>query len=117
MFWSVTCEICAAEAPALSALNKARQEPGVDLLGVSIDGATLRSEVARWMKRHEMDFPTLLGELPEIAAYYQMATRERFRGTPTFMVFNPAGQLVGLNLGPVRIHQLQNFIARKERKN
>ncbi len=115
MFWSVTCGICAAETPALNDFYEQERERGVHLLGVSIDGAGRHAEVARWMKHHQMGFPSLLGELSGIGAYFAAAAGEPFRGTPTFMIFDPRGQLVGLNAGPVRIQAVRDFIARKQR--
>ena len=87
MFWSVSCGICAAETPGLNTFHEQEQarEDGVRLLGVSIDGSGMRPEVARWMQDHQMHFPTLLGDLREIASYFSAATQEAFRGTPTFM--------------------------------
>jgi len=67
------------------------------------------------MRDHQMGFPTLLGDLASIAGYFSAATQEGFRGTPTFMVFNRSGQLVGVNAGPLRIQALKDFIARKEK--
>ncbi len=113
MFWSVTCGICAAETPALSAFYERERESGIELLGVSIDGASMRHQVARWMTQHQMRFPTLLGDLAEIGGYFARATREPFRGTPTFMLFDPTGQVVGVNAGPVRPEAVKSFIDRK----
>ncbi len=115
MFWSVTCVICASEAPTMSALHEEEESHGVALLGVSIDGTDQRPAVARWMQRHQMRFPTLLGDLRGIAAYFEAAAREPFRGTPTFMIFDPRGRLVGVNAGPVRAKAVRDFIARKAR--
>jgi peroxiredoxin len=115
MFWSVTCEICAVETPVLNAFYEQERDRGVHILGVSIDGPGMRTEAARWMKHHQMRFPSLIGELSWIAAYFAAATEEPFLGTPTFMIFDPRGRLVGVNAGPVRIQAVKDFIARKQR--
>ena len=115
MFWSVTCSICAVETPALNSFYKAERDNGVHLLGVSIDGGARRDEVAQWMKRHHMGFPTLLGELRSIAVFFDTSTQEPFRGTPTFLLYDRSGRLVGMNTGPVRAQAIKDFIARKER--
>lgn len=117
MFWSVTCGICAAETPKLNAFYQQEQQRdrGVSLLGVSIDGPAMHPQVAGWMQDHGMGFPTLLGDLASIASYFSAATQEAFRGTPTFMIFNPRGQLVGVNAGPIRVQAVKDFIARKEK--
>jgi len=113
MFWSVTCGICAAETPALNAFYERERDTGIELLGVSIDGPDMRHQVARWMTQHQMGFPTLLGDLAEIGAYFTSATQEPFRGTPTFMVFDPTGRVVGVNAGAVRPEAVKSFIDRK----
>lgn len=113
MFWSVTCGICAAEMPALNAFYERERDSGIQLLGVSIDGPNMRHQVARWMTQHQMRFPTLLGNLAEIGAYFANATQEPFRGTPTFMIFDPSGRVVGVNAGAVRPDAVKSFIDRK----
>ena len=114
MFWSVTCSICATESPGLSAFHEEEARSGVNVLGVSIDGAGMREEVAAWMARHQMRFPTLLGDLAQVAGYFSAATGEPFRGTPSFLMFDPRGRLVGVNVGPVRVQAVREFIARKQ---
>jgi peroxiredoxin len=114
MFWSVTCEICAREVPALSRFADAQRGEGVRVLGVSIDGEVLEPRVRRWMTQHDMRFDTLLASLGDAARYYGRVTGERFMGTPTFLLFNREGAVVGVNAGPVRIEALQAFIDRKE---
>lgn len=115
MFWSVSCEICARETPALGAFHQEKKERGIRVLGVSIDGVQQQDSVARWMKRHGMHFASLLGPLPDIAAYYSSVTAEQFLGTPTFLIFDRAGELVGVNPGPVRIQAVRDFINRREK--
>ena len=115
MYWSVTCTICAHEAPLMSQLHEepASKSP-VNVIGVCIDGPAMKSAAAEWMREHEMRFPSLLGDLREVAAYFSVAAKEQFLGTPTFMIFDRARQLVGVNAGPVRIQAVRSFIARKD---
>lgn len=117
VFWSITCSICASEMPALNALHQAERGNGISMLGVSIDGEAFRGVVGEWMQQHQMEFPTLLGELGSVAGYFGAAAQEDFRGTPSFMLFNRSGKLAGMNAGPVRVQAIKDFIARKEGKN
>ena len=59
-----------------------------------------------------MSFDNLIGELTVVAFNYEASTEEPLQGTPTYMMFNPQGQLVGHNPGPVKIEALEKFIQR-----
>ena len=115
VIWSVTCTICAAETPGLSDFHDNPGTPSVRVLGLSIDGANAETAVAAWMREHKMRFPTLLADIRDVATYLVGVAGEDLLGTPTFLLFNPTGELVGMNHGPLRIDKLRAFIARKSR--
>ena len=40
-------------------------------------------------------------------------TEENLRGTPTYLLFNPEGELLGNNPGRLSVEAIESFIARK----
>ena len=65
------------------------------------------------MENHKTSFPSLVGNIAIVASYYQYLTEESLRGTPTYLLFNPEGELVGNNPGPLSVEAIEKFMARK----
>ena len=40
-------------------------------------------------------------------------TEENLRGTPTYLLFSPVGELLGNNPGRLSVEAIESFIARK----
>ena len=55
-------------------------------------------------------FDTLIGELNVVAFNYETSTEKPLQGTPTYLMFNPQGQLVKYSTGPARIESLERLI-------
>lgn len=111
MLWSTTCSICRTEFPKYSRFHQ--QGKGRKVLGIALDGRGNLPAVDAFYKSTGATFPTLLADLSTYAGVYRAAAGEDLMGTPTFMLFNPQGQLVGLNPGPMGTEALERFIARK----
>lgn len=113
MFWTTDCGICKREYPAMSEFHKQHKDIDAKVIGVSLDGYSNIDEIKSHIDEMPIEFDNLVGDVSVIAFNYQTATEEAFRGTPTFLMFNPQGQLVAHNPGPVTIEILENFIKRK----
>ena len=82
------------------------------VIGVSLDGYAQLDTITSHINEMPMTFDNLIGELTVVAFNYEASTEESLLGTPTYMMFNPQGQLVGHNPGPVKLEALENFIQR-----
>ena len=113
MFWTTDCGICRREYPAMSDFHNQHKDTDAKVIGVSLDGYSNIDEIKSHIDEMPITFDNLVGDVSVIAYNYQAATEEAFRGTPTFLMFNPKGQLVAHNPGPVTVEILENFINRK----
>lgn len=111
MLWATNCSICVTEFPKFSRLHE--EGHGRRVLGIALDGANNGAAVDAFYARTGAKFPTLLADLSVYRGSYRTITGEELKGTPTFMLYNPEGRLVGLNLGPMRVEALERFIDRK----
>lgn len=116
MFWATDCGICKREMPVLSAFHDKHKGTKATVLGVAIDGMDKVDAIRASMRLHQASFPTLVGELGVVGINFELAAGEPLRGTPTFLMFNPSGELVGVNPGPVRPEAVEAFMARKGAK-
>ncbi len=113
MLWSSTCGICVREYPIMSEFHDKHKSTVAKVIGVSLDGYSNLESITQHIDEMPMSFKNLVGELSVVAFNYQSSTDEPLRGTPTYLMFNPEGQLVGHNPGPVKIEALEEFINRK----
>lgn len=110
VIWATTCHICASEIPRYGAYYASAPEPKFSLLGIALDGFARKDRIIETMARWNMGFPSLVAERPALQWPCANLRKASLYGTPTFMLFNPSGQLKKLNLGPVWISELEAFI-------
>ena len=113
MLWTTDCGICQREYPIMSEFHDKHKDTVAKVLGVSLDGYSQLEKITQHIDEMPMTFDNLIGEVSVVAFNYESATEEPLRGTPTFLMFNPDGHLVGHNPGPVKPEALESFISRK----
>ena len=92
-FWATWCPVCSKELPSeIESLHRAFAERGLVVWAVSFREAPDR--VAAWLEQHPISVPALID--PEGVA----ATAFRAAATPSFVLVDRAGQLVGRGAGP-----------------
>lgn len=113
MIWASDCTVCNKEAHEYIAFHKQHKDKDAQVLGLSIDGKEKSKEARDFIKRHQVNFPNLLGEPMDVAVMYQEQTGGNWIGTPSFMVFNPKGELIGAQAGAVPVSIIESFIERE----
>jgi len=110
MFWASGCHICNKEAHEYVDFHFTHSDKDATVLGVSIDGKARFKEAEKFIKRHNIDFPNLIGE-PEVAtAIYSKYSNSGWVGTPSFLLFNPQGELQAAQAGAVPATVIEKFI-------
>ena len=113
MLWATTCHICELQKPEISDFHTKHKDIDAHVLGIALDGMEEIEAIKDNMQRHKTSFPSLIGNITIVASHYQGLTQENLRGTPTYLLFDPQGELVGNNPGPLRPEAIEAFIARK----
>lgn len=108
--WAHDCHICNQEASEYVAFHNKHKDKDAVMLGLSLDGKKNLKKAKKFMRRHKIPYTTLLGEPEAVASYYQNKTGSPWLGTPTFMIFDPAGKLVAETAGAVPTSLIENFI-------
>ena len=114
MIWSVNCHICQEEMPHYGEAYRGGQNPNLNVLGVSLDGRPMLPMIEAFLEDRNGSFPNLVADLGPFAQQYGELVGEGLMGTPTFLVYDRSGTLVGTQPGPMKIASLEKFIARKE---
>jgi len=112
MIWATDCHICAEMKPLLSDFHDKRKDTDAEVYGIALDGADNLTAVQQYMTDHKVTFPTYIGEMALIAVNFEINAEVRLSGTPTYMLFNPAGELVAIDYGMLDIDALESFISR-----
>lgn len=110
MFWGLNCPICERNKPQISAFDRERKNNDAEVIGVVINGMAAKPEIQAAINENPTSFPNYIAELPLMSVNFQIAAGEPFRGTPTYWLFDPKGELIAVNPGPVRKEALESFI-------
>lgn len=112
MIWATNCHVCAEMKPKLSEFHNEHKDIDAQVYGVALDGHDRIDEVKQYMQRHNVSFPTFVGELGLVAANFELNSQVPLRGTPTYLLFNPAGELMAIDYGMLNIDAIERFMAR-----
>jgi peroxiredoxin len=92
-FWATWCPYCSRELPSsIVSLHREFADQGLVILAINLGEP--RTLVASWAHQHGLAFPVLLDESTAVAAAY------RVRATPTVVLVDRRGQLIGRAVGP-----------------
>jgi len=110
MFWAHNCSVCRVEFPIISEFHTNRAD--VDVIGISVDLENAKALAQQFLTTTQPSFPTYITSQLAAATNYQLLTQEEFRGTPTFLLFTPDGELIGNNPGKLSVAALEKFITK-----
>jgi len=111
MIWASTCHICKEQKAVISAFHDKHKDTDAKAFGVALDGRSGLDEVNKYLSKHKASFPNYVWDFPSTAITYQQLTEEDLRGTPTYLLFDPKGELKGNNPGPITMNAIEKFIA------
>lgn len=111
MIWASDCMVCNAEAHQYVDFHTFHQDSDARVLGISMDGRAGLEDARAFIRRHNVNFPNLIGEPEDVAQLYTRLTGARWVGTPTFLIFDPNGELRAQRVGAVPQEMIAEFIA------
>jgi len=114
MIWASDCHICNAEAANYARFHESQRDNGVGVIGISMDGEENKAAALAFVERHDLPFPNLIGEPGMVGLYYAALTKESLRGTPTFLIFDPSGELAATQAGAIPPDAITRFITRSK---
>ncbi len=112
MLWATNCHICHEQKPKISAFHNEHKDLDAHVVGIAIDGMANVDKINAYIEKNKPSFPNYVGNIAIVASHYMGLTEESFRGTPTYLLFNPDGELLGNNPGPLRVEAIEGFMAR-----
>ncbi len=112
MLYTTYCGVCRGEYPVISAFHDAHEARDASVIGIALDGYAAIDTVRSYVAKKPFTFPSVVGEPAVVGAAFEAATGEAFTGTPSYLLFNPARQLVAAHSGTLARQALEDFLAR-----
>jgi len=116
MIWAHDCRVCNQEVPNYNAFHEKHKNKDAIILGVSADGKKFKKEAEDFIARHKVVFPNLIGESDYIDKLYFSLTGVQWEGTPSFLIYNPQGELLVQQIGAVPTELIEKFMASQTKK-
>lgn len=110
MFWASDCHICNKEASQYVDFHFTHSDKDATVLGISADGKARFKAAEKFIKKHSVDFPNLIGEPEDVAALYGKYANSQWVGTPSFLLFNPKGEVMAAQVGAVPPEVIEDFM-------
>lgn len=110
MIWASYCHICNKEASHYEQFHQNHKNKDAVMLGVSMDGLANKPAALSFVKEHKLTFPNIIGEPQAVADLFYDATGENWVGTPTFLIYSPAGKLTVQEVGAVPVAIIEQFL-------
>jgi peroxiredoxin len=111
MFWASDCHVCNREAHQYVDFHFAHSDTDASVLGISLDGLANKVNAQEFIDKHKVNFPNLIGEPEQVAQLFSQLTGVAWRGTPTFLIYSPQGELLVQQIGAVPTDLIENFMA------
>jgi len=112
MIWAHDCPVCNREVEAWDPFHDAHADTDARVVGLSIDGDP---EVARrFVQAHDLVFPNLVGSARAVSRFLREQTGRGLYGTPTFLLYDPRGKLVGMQVGPLPTEAVEEIMRKHE---
>lgn len=110
MYWASDCHVCNVEAHQYAAFHHRHKDSDATVLGVSLDGKAGKAAAEQFIRRHQLEFPNLIGESDLVSLQYTFTTGDTRFGTPSFLLYDPQGELKAAQLGAVPVEKIEAFI-------
>lgn len=115
--WGTRCPPCREEVPELVRFHDEHKDNDAIVIGIAIDfpsyGYAVQREVIDFAEDYLIDFPLLLSD----SSITEKMGLGRLQGLPTTYLFNPGGDVVGMQVGGITSKILQDFIEKNNAEN
>ncbi len=115
--WGTRCPPCREEMPELVRFHDEHKDKDAIVVGIAIDfpsyGYAKKTEVISFAEDYFIDFPILLSD----SSITEKIGLGRLEGLPTTYLFNPNGDVVGMQVGSITKKILEDFIEKNKTAN
>lgn len=114
--WGPKCPPCVAEMPELQSFHDDHKDKNAIVVGIALDypsfGPANEGDVREFADENFITFPVLLGDARSI----EYLGAGSLAGTPTTLLFNPAGNLEAMQVGQITQELIEDFLEKNSKK-
>ena len=110
LLWTVDCIPCERQKPMLDAFHAEHVDDDAQVIGVALDGPAMTAQIERVKARTPVGFPTLVALDDVFRGQFETLAGQPFRATPTYLMFDPDGTLLGVHVGSVTRDALERLV-------
>jgi len=111
MFWSTDCIPCEEQKPMIEAFHQAHQDKDAQVVGIALDGLENLPGIQELVDHHQPSYPNLVVFTDVFHRQYKELTGKDFRATPTYLLYNPAGEVAGVRAGRIDRAMIESVVA------
>lgn len=109
--WASTCHVCSEYAQEMVAFHTAHKDKDATVLGIAVDGYANKQGVRGFIRKHQLNFPNLVDDGSTVGEIYGEAVGQPWMGwTPTYLLYDPNGEMMAQNIGGLRRADVETFI-------
>ena len=112
MIWVHDCHVCNMEVESYAQFHLEHEQDDAHVLGLSIDGEGNKANALAFIERHDVPFPSLIGEFKDVSALFQSLSGNPLHGTPSILLYDPEGTLRAAQSGAVPVSAIEAFISK-----
>jgi len=112
MIWATDCVPCEAQKPMIEQFHAEYHSTKATVIGIANDGMGLIEEISSLIEKNNPSYPNYVASPKTFSSDFEIATGKKFRATPTYIMYNPEGSVMGVAVGPITRDKLDNIISR-----
>ena len=111
MFWRRDCVQCEEQKPAFEAFYQQHKNLNATVLGIATDGMEYKDDIDALIAYNKPTYPNLVVFTDVFHRQYQELVGKPFRATPTFLLFDPQGNVRGSLFGYINFEEIAGYIS------
>lgn len=109
--WASDCGACRKHMPEMVEFDGKMEN--LEIVGIALDGQPGKHKAKAMIDEYKMGFKNIISNPIEFNAWMEYNAEESLIGTPTFLIFNPQGELVAAQPGIISVASVEKFIKSK----
>jgi len=110
MIWATDCVPCEAQKPMIQEFHTAYINDTARVIGIANDGVENVAEIASLIEKHDPTYANYITSPDIFESEFEILTGKKFRATPTYIMFDRKGGVMGVAVGPITREKLDNIV-------
>ena len=111
MIWSTDCVACEEQKPMIQAFHQDYSQTKATVVGIANDGMGLLNDIKKLINKNNPDYPNFVASPDTFFSEFEIATGKKFRATPTYIMYDPTGKIIGVAVGQISREQLDQIVS------